>query len=104
MNFWCSSRYVGVCCLLVVSLPPPPLPLQPSSMNVFRAEGLSPYLEYEFFVSAMNEFTMLDLPLTFDPLFGRVARIRTLQGGMLACVCVWGGGGGGGGGGVRLGN
>ena len=108
LNNRCSSRY-GCLQLISRSLhpPTPPPPLQPTPMNLFRAEGLSPYLEYELSVSAMNEFTMLDFPLINDPLFGRVTDITTLEGGMLVCVCVCvcvcvGGGGGGGGGGVFL--
>ena len=61
---------------------------QPTTMNQFRAEGLKPYLEYELDVSALNEFTMLNQPLVFDPGFGRDAVVRTLEGGMLVCVCV----------------
>jgi len=57
-------------------------------MNQFRAEGLNPYLEYELDVSALNEFTILVQPPIFDPGFGRDAVIRTLEGGMLVCVCV----------------
>ena len=76
MNFRCSSQ-------LVVLLSP-----QPTPSNRFRAEGLNPYLEYELDVSALNEFTMLNLPLIFDPGFGRDVIVRTLEGGMLVCMCV----------------
>jgi len=75
----------GSVCSQLVVLPSP----QPTTMNQFRAEGLNPYLEYELDVSALNEFTMLNQPLVFDPGFGRDARVRTLEGGMLVCVlCV----------------
>ena len=76
MNFRCSSQ-------LVVLLSP-----QPTPSNRFRAEGLNPYLEYELDVSALNEFTMLNLPLIFDPGFGRDVLVRTLEGGLLVCMCV----------------
>ena len=52
----------------------------------FRAEGLSPYLDYEFNIRAANEFTEFRFGGTSG--FGGPSRIRTLEGGMHVCVCV----------------
>ena len=52
----------------------------------FRAEGLSPYLDYEFNIRAANEFTEFQVGETDG--FGGPSRIRTLEGGMHVCGCV----------------
>ena len=56
----------------------------------FRAEGLSPYVDYDINIRAANEFTEFEPGSTG---FGSGpttpnSRIRTLEGGVCVCVCV----------------
>ena len=58
----------------------------------FRAEGLSPYVDYEINIRAANEFTEF-VPGASGFGSGPTmpnSRIRTLEGGVCECVCVGG--------------